>query len=144
MKIEINIHKWQVWSLILVLTLFGATIFAIGAWDASKKVWHDADDVKVSIDFDGDGTPEDYNANEAIQWLYSNIGTGDGSIPVAPLTADQETILEDGHCIDDSECSSTNYISDRIKEYTLGTLPTYEYKCIQNHCIKIFNTYVGS
>ena len=70
MKIEVDISKKYSFGVIIVLSIIVGSIGVYAVWDANKKVYHNAGDVKVSIG----GT--DYNLQEAIDGGLIGGGSG--------------------------------------------------------------------
>jgi len=72
MKIQINVEKKYAFLIVGLIIIIGL-IIGVSAWDSAKKMWHSADDVKVSIG------GNDYSLQEAING--SLIGGDESSFP---------------------------------------------------------------
>lgn len=82
MKIEINVKRKHVLLVSGIVALILCSSFAGAIWDATKKLWHSADDVKVSVS----GT--DKSLQEAVNNdICLKSGSNCPSAPSSPETA---------------------------------------------------------
>ena len=81
MKLEVNVSKKYAFVIVGALLIVAGVIGVFADWgDTVKTVFHDAGDVKVAIDTDGDLVNEDYNLQEAID---GGLIGGGGGTPVS-------------------------------------------------------------
>jgi len=76
MKLEVNINKKYAFLIFGAIILLVISVGVSATWDTSKKIFHSADDVKVTIPEEGD-----YSLQDAITGgLIGSSGVGEYTI----------------------------------------------------------------